>query len=163
VIILVVAHTANRVIGRDGGLPWRLPSDMRHFRQLTIGHTVLMGRRTFESIPDAFRPLPDRRNLVLSSDPAYEAAGAESFTQLGLALEACGRDCFVIGGGVTYRETLPMAGRVHATEIDVELEGDTFFPELAAAEWSCVQSSEPIAENELTFTFRTYERTQTAL
>jgi dihydrofolate reductase len=163
VIALVVAHTANRVIGRDGGLPWRLPSDMRHFRRLTTGHTVLMGRRTFESIPDAFRPLPDRRNLVLSSDPTYEAAGAETFTGLGSALEACGQDCFVIGGGVTYSETLPIAGRVHATEIDVELEGDTFFPELAVTEWSCVQSSEPIAENELTFTFRTYERIQTAL
>ena len=162
-IALVVAHTANRVIGRDGGLPWRLPTDMRHFRELTTGHTVLMGRNTFESIPDAFRPLPDRRNLVLSSDPGYEAEGAETFTELALALKACAEDCFVIGGGVTYRETLAIADRVHATEIDIELEGDTFFPELAAGEWGCVHRGEPILENELTFTFRTYERAKTAL
>ncbi len=127
-IALVVAHSRNRVIGRDGGLPWRLPGDMRHFRELTTGHTVLMGRRTFESIPDSFRPLPDRRNLVLSSDPAYRAEGAEVFADLPSALEACGRDCFVIGGAQTYEESLPLAGRLHATEIDAEIEGDVYFP-----------------------------------
>jgi len=164
VIALVVAHTANRVIGRDGGLPWRLPSDMRHFRELTSGHTVLMGRRTFESLPDVFRPLPDRRNLVLSSDSGYEAPGAETFTALSAALEVCGEDCYVIGGGVTYRETLPLAQRIYATEIETELEGDVFFPELEEQRWRCVQSSEQIVENELAFTFRTYERTpQTAV
>jgi dihydrofolate reductase len=155
VISLVVAYTANRVIGRDGGLPWRLPTDMRHFRELTTGSAVLMGRRTFESIPDAFRPLPERRNLVLSSD--YEAEGAEVFPDLRGALAACEDECFVIGGGVTYRETLPFAERVYATEIEVELEGDVFFPELGD-EWICAQESERIVENELGFTFKTYER-----
>lgn len=160
VLALVVAHTANRVIGRDGGLPWRLPADMRHFRELTTGHTVLMGRRTFESLPDAFRPLPDRRNLVLSSDPGYRAGGAETFTELGAALAACGDHCYVIGGGVTYRETLPIADLVHATEIEAEIDGDVFFPELESESWRCVQSSERMVENELGFTFRTYERVQ---
>ena len=75
-IAIVVAHSANRVIGRDGGLPWRLPADLRRFRELTRGSTVLMGRRTFESLPDAFRPLPERRNLVLSGDPRLPAPPA---------------------------------------------------------------------------------------
>jgi dihydrofolate reductase len=160
VISLVVAYSANRVIGRDGVLPWRLPSDMRRFRELTTGHTVLMGRRTFESLPDAFRPLPDRRNLVLSSDPAFKAGGAEVFSQLGAALAACADECFVIGGGITYLETLPLAERIYATEIEVDLEGDVRFPELGEG-WRCVQSDERIVENELGLSFRVYERTPT--
>jgi len=158
VISLVVAHTANRVIGRDGSLPWRLPSDMRRFREITTGHTVLMGRLTFESLPDRFRPLPDRRNLVLSSNPSHSADGAESFTALDAALQACEGDCYVIGGGVTYEETLPLAGRIYATEIDIELDGDAFFPSLPEGEWDCIETSEPMTENDLQFTFRTYER-----
>jgi dihydrofolate reductase len=160
---IVVAHTANRVIGRDGALPWRLPADMRHFRELTVGHTVLMGRRTFQSLPNRFRPLPDRRNLVLSHDPSFAPAGAEAFHSLQDALEACAGGCMVIGGEVTYRETLPLCGRVHATEIDVEMEGDAWFPELPASEWQRVERSEVLQENGLSFTFDTYERATPSL
>jgi dihydrofolate reductase len=162
VIAIVVAHASNRVIGRDGGLPWRLPGDMRHFRELTTGHTVLMGRRTYESLPDAFRPLPRRRNLVLSTDPAYRAEGAEVFGGLASALEACGNECFVIGGAQTYEETLPLAGRLHATEIEAEIEGDVYFPELGPG-WHCVEQSERLSENDLDYTIRTYERTAAPL
>jgi dihydrofolate reductase len=158
VIAIVVAHSANRVIGRDGTLPWRLPSDLRRFRELTAGHTVLMGRRTFESLPDAFRPLPDRRNLVLSGDPGYRAEGAEVFASLGAALAACDGDCFVIGGEVTYRDALPLCQRLYATEVDGEVEGDAFFPELDPDEWRLVEDAGPHRENELGFAFRTYER-----
>jgi len=161
-IALVVAHSRNRVIGRDGALPWRLPGDMRQFRRLTTGHTVLMGRRTFESIPDAFRPLPERRNLVLSANPDYRPEGAEVFGDLDAALEACAGECFVIGGAVTYAEALPLSGRLHATEIDAEIDGDVFFPELGAG-WCCVEESETLSENDLTYRFRTYERTSTPL
>lgn len=157
-IALVVAYAANRVIGRDGALPWRLPGDMRHFRELTTGHTVLMGRLTFESLPPSFRPLPDRRNMVLSSDSGYQAQGAETFTTLQDALQACGDECFVIGGAVTYRETLPIAERIYATEVETAVEGDVHFPALAAEEWRCVDASERIEENGLSYTFRTYER-----
>jgi dihydrofolate reductase len=160
VISIVVAHAANRVIGRDGGLPWRLPRDMRHFRELTTGGVVLMGRRTFESLPDAFRPLPQRRNLVLSRDPAYARPGAEVFHGLAQALEACGRECFVIGGAITYEEALPDCGRIHATEIEVEIDGDVRFPVLDSGAWRCVHSSERIVENELPFRFMTYERAE---
>ena len=157
-LTIVVAYSANRVIGLDGELPWRLPGDMRHFRELTIGGTVLMGRRTFESLPERFRPLPQRRNLVLSHDPAYAPDGAESFTDLPAALAACDHDCFVIGGEVTYRETLASCELVHATEIDTELDGDAFFPELEPGQWICAHSSERMVENGLSFAFRTYER-----
>ena len=157
-IAIVVAHAANRVIGRDGTLPWRLPADLRRFRELTRGGTVLMGRRTFESLPDAFRPLPERRNLVLSSDPAYSPPGVEVFPSLPDALAACENDCYVIGGEVTYRDALPHCERLYATEIDAEPEGDAFFPELDASQWHCVEDGERLVESGLCFTFRTYER-----
>jgi len=156
-VAIVVAHSSNRVIGRAGGLPWRLPGDMRHFRELTTGHTVLMGRRTFESLPDAFRPLPGRRNLVLSSDDAYAAPGAEVFHDLASALEASAGECFVIGGAVTYEEALPLATRLYTTEIDAEIAGDVLFPEVGDG-WRCVEQSERLSENDLDYTFKTYER-----
>jgi dihydrofolate reductase len=157
-IALLVAHSSNRVIGRDGALPWHLPADMRRFRELTTGHTVVMGRRTFQSLPDAYRPLPDRRNLVLSRDPAWSAPGAEVFPNLQSALDACAGECYVIGGGDTYRAALPYAGRVYATEIEEPVEGDTFFPALAAEQWRCAEQSERMLENGHAFTFRVYER-----
>jgi dihydrofolate reductase len=159
VISIVVARASNGVIGRDGELPWRLPSDMRYFRELTTGHTVVMGRKTFESLPSKYRPLPDRRNLVLSATPHRELPGAEVFPDLPSALTACKRDCFVIGGGAVYRDALPFADRVYATEIEQEIEGDTYFPELSPSHWRRVQGDEPIVENELAFAFVQYERT----
>jgi dihydrofolate reductase len=159
VVSIVVAHSANGVIGRDGGLPWHLPTDMKHFRELTTGQAVVMGRKTFESLPDAFRPLPNRRNVVLSSDPSYTAEGAEVFPDLEAALDSCAGHCFVIGGGVTYEQALPLAERVYATRIEATVDGDTLFPELAASEWRCAEQSEPIAENDHEFTFRRYDRT----
>jgi dihydrofolate reductase len=155
VVALVVAHSANRVIGRDGGLPWRLPGDLRRFRALTTGHTVVMGRRTYESLPDAFRPLPDRHNVVLSSDPAYRADGAEVVGDLDAALVA---PCFVIGGGAVYAQALPRAQRVYATELEAEVDGDTYFPPLPAEEWRCVERSERIVEHGHAYTFATHDR-----
>ena len=157
-VALVVALSSNRVIGRDGALPWRLPTDLRRFRELTTGHAVVMGRRTYESLPERFRPLPDRRNIVLSSRADYEAPGAEVFGDLDAALGACEHDCFVIGGGVTYSQALPRAERVYATHVDGEIAGDALFPELPAGDWRCVERGHPIAENGETFTFTVYER-----
>ena len=120
-IVLIVAVAENGVIGSNGAIPWRLKSDMARFKELTSGKPVVMGRKTYASIPDRFRPLPGRRNMVLSRDAAFVASGAEVFPSLPTALDACGRDCFVIGGGATYAEALPHAGWVHATEIDDEV------------------------------------------
>ena len=157
-IALVVALSSNRVIGRSGGLPWRLPTDLKHFRMLTTGSAVVMGRRTYESLPVSVRPLPDRRNLVLSSSPAYRAPGAEVFGNLTAALDACQSNCFVIGGGMIYSQALLHAGRVHATEIERECDGDTFFPALPADEWRRVEQSATVAENSERFRFVLYER-----
>jgi dihydrofolate reductase len=158
VIALVVAYASNGAIGRDSELPWRLPTDMRHFRELTEGGAVLMGRRTWESIPERFRPLPNRRNLVLSGDQGYAAPGAEVFASLDAALEACARECFVIGGAQTYAEALPLAGRVHATEIETDVEADTFFPALDPGEWRRARLGERLQENGYGFRFCVYER-----
>ncbi len=156
-ISIVVARSRNGVIGRDGELPWRLPSDLKRFRELTEGHTVVMGRRTFESLPERFRPLPRRRNIVLSRDADYSPIGAEVCSDLADAL-AASADCFVIGGGETYSEALPLAERVYATEIDALIDGDVFFPELAPQQWRCVERSADIVENEWRFAFCVYER-----
>jgi dihydrofolate reductase len=154
-VSLVVAHSANRVIGRDGGMPWHLPGDLRRFRELTTGHTVLMGRRTYESLPDAFRPLPGRRNVVLSSDPAYRADGAEVVRDLDAALAG---GCFVIGGGAVYAQALPHAQRVYATELEAEVDGDTLFPRLPAEEWGCVERGERIVEGGHAYRFTVHDR-----
>jgi dihydrofolate reductase len=155
-LTLVVAYARNGVIGRDGGLPWRLPGDMKHFREVTGGGTVLMGRKTYMSIPEKFRPLPGRRNIVLSRSAA-SVHGAELLPDLESALVEA-PDAFVIGGGTVYDETLPLADAVWATEIDADVEGDTFFPPLDSDAWVAVSTSEPVVENGFTYRFVRYER-----
>ena len=155
---IVVARARNNVIGSGGELPWHLPTDMRHFRTLTSGGTVIMGRKTYESIPDAFRPLPNRRNMVLTTNADYAAPGAEVFPALAAALEACGGEAFMIGGSRVYAQALPLADRVYLTDVQAEPDGDAFFPDLPAEGWRCVEESTPVAENGHEFVFRTYER-----
>ncbi len=149
-IAIVVAYSRNRVIGRDGGLPWRLPTDLRRFKELTTGGTVVMGRKTYESLPEPFRPLPNRRNVVVSRN------GCDAPEVCRSVEEALGEDCFVIGGGEVYAQALPLAERVYATEVDADVEGDAFFPPLEG--WRLIEESDPVEENGHTFTFRTYER-----
>lgn len=157
-LAIVVAHGTNRVIGADGDLPWHLPSDMAFFKALTTGHPVVMGRKTYESIPSRFRPLPGRRNIVLSRDPAYAAEGAEVFGSLHAALEAAGGDGFVIGGGLTYAEALPRVDRIYATEVELAPAGDTLFPELDAT-WALSEEHERVVEADgSAFTVRVYDR-----
>jgi dihydrofolate reductase len=158
VVAIVVAYAGNRAIGYRGELPWRLPSDLRRFRELTIGGTVVMGRKTFQSLPPSHRPLRERRNLVISSDPDLDAAGAEVHPSLDAALDACAGDCFVIGGAALYEQALPHAERIYATHVDAQPRGDVFFPEVAPEQWRCVEQGEPLSENDLTFVFKTYER-----
>jgi dihydrofolate reductase len=159
VISILVAQARNRVIGRDGRLPWHLPTDLRRFKTLTTGHTVVMGRKTFESLPEAVRPLPDRRNVVLSRNPAFAPGpGVVTAPDLAAALALCGRDCFVIGGAEVYAETLPLADRIYSTEVDADEEGDVFFPPLVPREWTCVEESGPGHEDGRRFVFRTYDR-----
>jgi dihydrofolate reductase len=155
---IVVAMARNRVIGRDNALPWRLPEDLRHFRALTLGHPIVMGRKTWESLG---RPLPGRRNLVVSRDPSHAAGGCEVFSTLACALEACGGAdrIFVIGGARLYAAALPIATLLHVTEIDAEFAGDTCFPEVDWSAWREVgRESRRCAEQGFDYHFVTYER-----
>ncbi len=126
-ISIIAAMAKNRVIGRRGSLPWHLPSDLRRFRELTMGHTLLMGRRTFEAIG---RALPGRRTIVLSRDPRYRARGCDTAADIAaaLALAAAAEELFVCGGAEVYRQLLPRAERIFLTEIVAGFAGDTFFP-----------------------------------
>ena len=131
---LVWAQARGGVIGADGGLPWHLPEDLALFRRLTMGSTVVMGRRTWESLPERFRPLPGRANVVLTTDPAW---GGEGARRAGSPAEVLGQrdgDLWVIGGGRVYAAFLPHADRVVVTQVDVRVDGDTWAPELGP-EW----------------------------
>ena len=134
-LAMVVAHTRNRVIGRDNAMPWHLPADPRYFRQLTTGHPILIGRKTHQAIG---RPLPGRRNLVLTRQSALVLPGVECVTDIAAALALCGDLplLFVIGGAEVYRQLLPRAQRLYVTEIDADIEGDAWFPALADGEWT---------------------------
>ena len=131
---LVVAAARNGVIGRDNGLPWRLPADLAHFKRVTLGHPILMGRRTWESIG---RPLPGRQNIVLTRDPAFRASGATVVHSLAEAqAAAAGADrLMVIGGAELYRACLAEADLMHLTEVHADLEGDAHFPPWRREDW----------------------------
>jgi dihydrofolate reductase/diadenosine tetraphosphate (Ap4A) HIT family hydrolase len=158
VISIVVARAANGAIGHRGQLPWRLPSDLRRFRALTLGHTVVMGRKTYESLPPQHRPLRERHNVVVSANPAFRPPDVEVHGTLQAALAAHGEDCFVIGGGSIYAQALEHSDRVYATEVDASPAGDAFFPELSPQEWRCVEEGEPLFEDDHRFAFCVYER-----
>jgi dihydrofolate reductase len=132
-ISLIVAMGENRVIGRGNRMPWHLPADLKRFRHITMGKPVIMGRRTHESIG---RPLPGRKNIVLTRDPDYQAAGCTVAHDLDQALrEADGQEAMIIGGAALYRDCLPLADRLYLTLIHREFAGDTFFPELDPEDW----------------------------
>ena len=160
-VSLVVAASDNGVIGRDSGMPWHLPDDLRHFRALTLGKPVLMGRRTFEAIG---RPLPGRTNLVLSRTPGWSAPGVSVVYSLEQALAAAVRaaapELVVAGGEQVYRLALPRARRVHLTRIHVVLAGDAVFPELPSGQWREVVRSEHPADERHAYamSFLTLER-----
>lgn len=128
---LIWAQSRNGVIGRDGQLPWHIPEDLAHFRAVTTGATVVMGRRTWESLPPTFRPLPGRRNVVLTRDPSWSADGGYVVHDLAAALTG---DTWVIGGEAVYRDALRYADRLAVTDVDIEVDGDAYAPVLGP-EW----------------------------
>ena len=162
IISLIAALARNRAIGKDNALLWHLPEDMRHFRATTRGKPVIMGRKTWESLPDAFRPLPGRRNIVVSRDPAYQAAGATLAASLEDAMrqaEATGADeVFVIGGAQLYRRALPFANRLYLTEVDADADADAYFPEFAGADWLEVSRQAKGAADGPPYSFAVYQR-----
>jgi dihydrofolate reductase len=154
---LIVAYALNRVIGRDNTLPWKLPSDLAHFKHTTLGHPIIMGRKTWESLG---RALPGRRNIVISRDASYLAKGAECVTSLAqaLALVQNVERAFVIGGAQIYQEALAFAQQVIATEVLENIEGDAFFAPLDNTQWRETSRTHHPAENGLRFDIVHYRR-----
>ena len=161
-ITLVAAVARNGVIGHGNDLVWRLPEDHRHFRSLTIGAPVIMGRNTWDSLPERFRPLPGRRNIVLTRQASWSAAGAEVVHGLddALALAAELPRAFVIGGAQVYAQALPRVDEMVLTEIERDFSGDTHFPDWPRTQFDEVsrERHQAAAPNDFSFAFVTYRR-----
>ena len=161
-VSVIVAASANNVIGVDGGLPWRLPEDLRRFKALTMGKPMLMGRLTYESIGKA---LPGRRSIILTRQVDFQAQDCEVVATADAAIAAAGdvEELMIIGGGNVYEQLLPMSDRVYLTRVHAHIDGDTFFPEIDAAEWRSIDAeSFPVTESrQYGFTFETLERLTT--
>lgn len=164
-VSLIVAATRNQVIGRDNDMPWHLPADLRYFKQRTLAKPIIMGRKTWESLG---RPLPGRLNIVISRQADTVLAGAEVFTNLtdaiargqAWAAEQGVDEVMVIGGGQIYQQAINLAQRVYLTRIDLELEGDTFFPVLDAQHWQLTDAqTHPAQASEPGYTFEVWQRT----
>lgn len=159
-IVLIAAVARNGAIGRDNQLLWQIPEDMAHFRQLTAGQTVIMGRKTWESLPPRFRPLPGRRNIVISRQADYPATGAELAASLEAALALLGstETAFIIGGEQIYRLAMPHAQRLEITHVDLAPEADAWFPGIGT-EWQSIgERSLPAHEGRPACRFVSYRR-----
>ncbi|QXB53152.1 type 3 dihydrofolate reductase [Aeromonas sp. FDAARGOS 1415] len=159
-ISMIAAMAHDRVIGLDNQMPWHMPADLAHFKRVTLGKPVLMGRKTFESIG---RPLPGRRNLVISRNPAYQAEGVEVIDSVEAALALLGEgvdELMVIGGGHLYGQLLPRADRLYLTRIDLAVAGDTRFPAFDDEQWRLVESEAHSADekNPHPYRFETWQR-----
>ena len=151
---LIVAHTKNRVIGKDGSMPWNIPGELSRFRELTTGNVVIMGRRTYESIG---KPLPNRYNIIISRTQRFEAENCTTAGSLEEALRSAGnRDIFIGGGGKLYEEAIPLVDKMYITEIDAVIDGDTFFPEFDASEF--IREVEKTVDGELPYEYVIYTR-----
>ncbi|MGY3857445.1 type 3 dihydrofolate reductase [Aeromonas veronii] len=160
-ISMIAAMARDQVIGKDNQMPWHMPADLAHFKRVTLGKPVLMGRKTFESIG---RPLPGRRNLVISRNPDYRADGVEMVDSVEAALsrlqEEGIEELMVIGGGYLYGQLLPRADRLYLTRIDLVVEGDTCFPTFSDADWVRLESEphDPDEKNPHPYCFETWQR-----
>jgi len=138
-VTLVVAVSSNWVIGQNNKLLWHLPNDLRHFKNITTGGTIIMGRKTFESIG---KPLPNRVTIVISTQKDFDAKGAIVVNSLELALEKCKHkdEVFIVGGGEIYKVALPIAQQIYLTQVQQSFDGDTYFPEIDFSQWVVTKS-----------------------
>lgn len=156
-ISLIVAKARNGIIGSNNDLPWYLPADLRHFKEVTMGHTVVMGRKTFESIISRLgKPLPGRKNVVITRDESFNYPGVTIIHDVA-DISTLG-DCFVIGGAEIYRQTIDMADRLYITEVNADIEGDTFFPDINSS-WKEISREQHQADdkNQFDYDFVVYE------
>jgi dihydrofolate reductase len=160
-INLIFARAANGVIGKDNAMPWHLPEDLAHFKRLTQGCPVVMGRKTWDSLPPRFRPLPGRSNIVVTRQRDWQADGAMRAASLPEALRLCGEvpDIWVIGGADIYRQAEPLAARAEVTEIAQDFDGDAYAPVLGPA-WQETARAPQLAASGLSFAFVTYQKNQ---
>lgn len=144
-LAIIVAKAKNGVIGIDNTLPWHLPADLKHFKQTTLGHPIIMGRKTWESLG---RALPGRRNIVISREARFHAEGAECFTSIDAAIDACKNEdlAFIIGGAQIYEQALDQVNKLVITEVDIEVAGDAHFPEISPSIWKEVDRQAHPAE-----------------
>ena len=158
-ISIIVAASTNNVIGVQGQLPWKISDDLKHFKKLTMGKPIVMGRLTWESIG---RPLPGRQNIIITRQPDFSADGCDVVSSPAAALAVSGNagEIMIIGGSQIYDLFLPKAGRLHITRVHAEIEGDAFFPTIEAGDWELVESEAHAASeaNDFAFDFKTYER-----
>lgn len=157
-ISLIVARARGGVIGHEGGLPWHLPADLKHFKALTMGKPIVMGRLTYQSIG---RPLPGRDNIVISRDSAFAAPGCRVVASLGAALKAAGAapEIMIIGGARIYALALPLAHRIYLTDIDIDVSGDAHFPPIDLDGWrESNRVAFPAREDAPAFSFRQLDR-----
>ncbi len=160
---LIYARSRNGVIGKAGGLPWRLPEDLAHFKQVTVGCPVVMGRKTWDSLPPRFRPLPGRTNIVVTRQPEWQAPGATRAASLPEAIALCAGEpqAWVIGGAEIYAQALPLAHTIEVTEIDADFEGDAFAPPVGP-EWREVARRRGRSADGLEYSFVTYRNARPA-
>ncbi len=158
---LILARASNGVIGKDGTLPWHLPEDLAHFKRITMGCPVIMGRKTWDSLPPKFRPLPGRTNIVVTRQSDWNENGAQAAQTLRQALQICERaqDIWVIGGAQMYALAEPLAHTAVITEIDIEVEGDAFAPTFGAA-WLETARERHVSATGLHYSFVTLQRTE---
>jgi dihydrofolate reductase len=165
---VLAAMAQNRIIGNNNAIPWRLPHDLKHFKELTMGHPIIMGRKTHDSIG---RLLPGRTSIIITRQPDYEVPGALVVNSIGEALSICSQtrseegehldqvnECFVIGGADIFQQMLPLCDRIYMTEIHRDFEGDAYFPEFDRNDWREVSHEEHVDDNGLEYHFATLDR-----
>lgn len=159
-ISLLVAMDKNRLIGKDNDLPWRLPADLAYFKRVTMGHPIIMGRKTYDSIG---RPLPGRENIIVTRDTSYKMEGCKvihSIEEIVKMRKESEQELFVIGGAEIFKEILPYSDRLYITEIEEEFEGDTYFPAFDKSEWKIISKEQGIKDekNPYDYKFLVYEK-----
>jgi dihydrofolate reductase len=161
-ISIIVAVASNGAIGKNGDLLWHIKDDLKYFKEITLGHTVLMGRKTWESLPK--KPLPNRRNIVITKNKNYSANGAELFLSLEAALNSCGtaEEVFCIGGGTIYEQILPFCNKLYVTKVEKDFDADTFFPKIDPNLWKIEKTAQKNSQKDeasgLTYKFEVYSR-----
>ncbi|HEY4326288.1 MAG TPA: dihydrofolate reductase [Mucilaginibacter sp.] len=158
IVTIVVAISENHVIGKDNKLLWYLPNDLKHFKDITTGHTIIMGRKTYESVG---KPLPKRRNIIITRQPiTIEGCEVVNSIEAALALYANENEVFIVGGAEIYKQAISLTNRIYLTIVHKQFDGDSFFPELDKNEWKEVshEDHEPDDKNKLPYSFITLER-----